>query len=265
MVSSSLRRRNLPADGGPFCRSGGSGGKLAKLGPLSSDTFQEEDAMIDALTSPTPRRGFLGRVAAAAMGVAVGGALPAGLAAETVKASAADPQLEAWFAKLTGKHRSIFDAPRPNEGMPAIWPRVYLNTMQATYPGETTSAIVILRHEALALALQDSIWAKYKLGEVFDIKPGGTPATSNPYATITNIPLPGLGVAELLKSGVLIGACDVALTVYSAGVAGKMGMDAAAVKKEWIAGLFPGIQVVPSGVMAVGRAQEHGCTYCFAG
>jgi len=29
--------------------------------------------------------------------------------------------------------------------------------------------------------------------------------------------------------------------------------------------LFPGIQVVPSGVMAVGRAQEHGCTYCFAG
>jgi hypothetical protein len=221
--------------------------------------------MIDTLTSPTPRRGFLGRVAAAAMGVAVGGTLPARLSAETVKASSADPQLEAWFARLTGKHRCIFDAPRSNEGMPAIWPRVYLNTMQATYPGETTSAIVILRHEALPLALQDSIWAKYKLGEMINVKAGDAPATRNPYASITGLPISGLGVAELLKSGVLIGACDVALTIMSSGAASKLGMDPAAAKQEWIAGLIPGVQRVPSGVMAVGRAQEHGCAYCFAG
>ena len=44
----------------------------------------------------------------------------------------------------------------------------------------------------------------------------------------------------------------------------KMGMDPAAVKKEWIASIVPGIQVVPAGVLAVNRAQEHGCTYCFA-
>jgi intracellular sulfur oxidation DsrE/DsrF family protein len=42
-------------------------------------------------------------------------------------------------------------------------------------------------------------------------------------------------------------------------------MDAAAVKKEWIAGLFPGIQVVPSGVMGVARAQEFDARYIFAG
>lgn len=221
--------------------------------------------MLDALSSPTPRRGFLGRVAAAAMGIAAGGALPAALAAESTPATTLDPQLEAWFDKLTGKHRSLFDAPRPNEGMPAIWPRVYLNTMQATYPGETTSAIVILRHEALPLALQDSIWAKYKLGEMINVKAGDAPATKNPYAIITGLPIPGLGVAELLKSGVLIGACDVALTIMSSGAASKMGMDPAAAKKEWIAGLIPGVQLVPSGVMAVGRAQEHGCNYCFAG
>ena len=221
--------------------------------------------MIDPLTSPTPRRGFLGRVAAAAVGVAVGSSLPASLAAETTAAHSADPALEAWFGRITAKHRSIFDAPHANDGMPAIWPRVYLNSMKGTYPAEEAGAMVILRHEALPLALQDPLWAKYKLGEMFDIKPGGMAATSNPYATITNIPLPGLGVVELLKGGVLIGACDVALTVYSAAAAGKLGMDAAAVKKEWVAGLFPGIQVVPSGVMAVGRAQEHGFTYCFAG
>jgi len=29
--------------------------------------------------------------------------------------------------------------------------------------------------------------------------------------------------------------------------------------------VLPGIEVVPSGVWAVGRAQEHHCAYCFAG
>ncbi len=48
-------------------------------------------------------------------------------------------------------------------------------------------------------------------------------------------------------------------------VAKEMKMDAAEVKKEWIAGILPGIQLVPSGVLAVNRGQEHGCTYCFAG
>ena len=100
---------------------------------------------------------------------------------------------------------------------------------------------------------------------MFNIKDGDSPATRNPYATITGLPIPGLGIAELLKSGVLVGACDVAITVYSSGVAKKMNMDAAAVKKEWIAGLLPGVQVVPSGVLGVAHAQELGCAYCFAG
>ena len=49
------------------------------------------------------------------------------------------------------------------------------------------------------------------------------------------------------------------------GIAGMMNLDAMEVKNDWKANLLPGIQIVPSGVWAVGRAQEHGCTYCFAG
>jgi intracellular sulfur oxidation DsrE/DsrF family protein len=44
-----------------------------------------------------------------------------------------------------------------------------------------------------------------------------------------------------------------------------MKMEAADVKKEWLTGLLPGVMVVPSGVWAVGRAQEHKCSYCFVG
>lgn len=219
--------------------------------------------MHEILNSPTPRRGFLGRIAAFAAGMTL--VAPSGLTAETSKLdSSASPALDAWFGRIKGKHRMVFDASAPNNGMAAVWPRVYLNTMAATYPGETT-AVIIFRHEGLPLALGDAIWSKYHLGEMFKVNDGAAAATRNPYATITNIPLPGLGVAELLKSGVLVGACDVALSVFSGGAAQKMGMDPAAVKAEWIAGLLPGVQVVPSGVLGVAHAQELGCAYCFAG
>jgi intracellular sulfur oxidation DsrE/DsrF family protein len=113
--------------------------------------------------------------------------------------------------------------------------------------------------------MQDALWAKYKLGEVFSLKDGDLPATRNIFAKPLPLPLPGTGVEQLLAQGALFGVCNVALTIYSGAVAQKMGMDAAAVKADWVAGLIPGCQVVPSGVLAVSRAQEKGCGYCFAG
>ena len=219
----------------------------------------------------TPRRGFLASVAGIAAAAGLTPLLPRGAAALTRDgraepgAASVDPALDAWFAKIQGKHRQVFDAPEPNSGMAAVWPRVYINSMKGTYSNEPTVAVVILRHGGLPLSMNDALWAKYKFGEMFNIQDGTMPATRNIYAKITDLPLPGLGIAELLKDGVLVGACDVALTVYSSAAAQKMGMDPAAVKKEWVAGLLPGVQVVPSGVMAVARAQELGCTYCFAG
>jgi len=44
-----------------------------------------------------------------------------------------------------------------------------------------------------------------------------------------------------------------------------MGLDAKDVYKDMIDGLLPGIELVPSGVWALGRAQENGCGYIFAG
>jgi intracellular sulfur oxidation DsrE/DsrF family protein len=98
------------------------------------------------------------------------------------------------------------------------------------------------------------------------------PATRNPFwqPKEGDFKVPGLGnvaigINELQSNGVMFCACNMAITVYSAVIADMMKMDAETVKKEWLAGVLPGVQVVPSGVWAVGRAQEHGCTYCFAG
>jgi len=91
--------------------------------------------------------------------------------------------------------------------------------------------------------------------------------TTNPFWEPKEgaLPLPGMSIDQLQKSGVLFGICDMALTVMSQMVGEKMKMDAGEIKKDWVSGIFPGIQIVPSGVLAVNRAQEHGCTYCYAG
>lgn len=211
----------------------------------------------------THRRGFLARIAGA---VGIAAIAPTQLFAESTALAASSPELEAWFSRINGKHRIVFDAPHANEGMPVVWPRVYLATMNATYgtPDAQNSAVVILRHEAAPLALDDAMWAKYKFGAMLKIDANGKPATRNVFATITGLPLPSVGVVEVLKTGVLVGVCNVALSVLAGKLAGAGG-DASAVTKELLDHVYPGIQVVPSGVMAVGRAQEKGCNYCFAG
>lgn len=216
----------------------------------------------------THRRGFLGTLAAAA--AALASLTPLGLQAQPRRrdaASSADPSYDAWLNRITGRHKMIFDAPEVNGGMPVIWPRVWLNTTNDNYAttDAQNSGVVVLRHAAIPLAIQDALWAKYKLGEVFSIKDGDLPATRNVFGKPLPLPIAGTGVEQLLAKGVLFGVCNVALTIYSGVVAQKMGLDGAAVKADWVAGLIPGCQVVPSGVLAVAGAQEKGCGYCFAG
>ena len=217
----------------------------------------------------TPRRGFLGTLAAAAA-AGFASLTPLRLEAETRRSgpiNGMDAAFEAWLNRINGKHKMVFDAPEVNSGMPVIWPRVWLNGNNENYGTKDTdnSGVLILRHAAIPLAMKDDLWAKYKLGEVFSLKDGDLPATRNTFAKVLPLPLPGTGVEALLASGVQFGVCNVALTIYSGMVAQKMGMDGAAVKSDWVAGLIPGCQVVPSGVLAVSRAQEKGCGYCFAG
>jgi intracellular sulfur oxidation DsrE/DsrF family protein len=118
------------------------------------------------------------------------------------------------------------------------------------------------------------LWEKYKFGEVYKIDDAATKSAAVRNAFYKTKPgdfkVPGLGevaigISDLQASGVMFCVCDVALTVYSAVIAQGANQDPAALKKEFTAGLLPGIQVVPSGVWAIGRAQEHGCGYCFAG
>jgi intracellular sulfur oxidation DsrE/DsrF family protein len=222
------------------------------------------------------RRNFLGTMAAgAAAGVTSIAAPITSFANENFNTNGKFDDPEAMFKKITGKHRVVYDSTEPNDVYPFAWPRIFLITNEMTgTPNKDCSVVVVLRHTSIGYALSDAMWSKYNLGEMFKANDPKTKAaaTRNPFwkpkagdFTIPGVGEVQIGIDQLQASGVMFCACNMALTVYSAVVAGKMNLKPEDVKKEWINNVLPGIQIVPSGVWALGRAQEKQCAYIFAG
>lgn len=220
-------------------------------------------------STPSARRTFLER---AAVGAAAFAAVPLLASCERgEEEKERQPAEEPWLKPLTGKHKQVFDAPETNEGFPLIFAAAYLDTMTKVYnlkAGEA-NAIIIVRHFGLPMALTDAIWAKYKIGEMLKLNDPATkkPSVRNYFwnSKEGDIMMPAASADKLIAQGVVIGVCNLALTVLSGKAAAGAGVKPEDALKEWTAGVIPGAHVVPSGVLAVGRAQEHGCSYCFAG
>ncbi len=178
--------------------------------------------------------------------------------------------LEAWFTSLTGKHKMVFDAVSSNDGLPIVYAYNFLSTNNQTgTPDDQLSVLVVLRGKAIPLAMDDNAWNKFKLGKMFKIIDYATnaPSDRNLYWNPKDgeMPQSGMSIKALQERGVKFCVCDTALTMTSSQYARSKSMDPGTVKKEWIANVLPGIQILPSGVWAIGRAQQHGCAYCFAG
>jgi hypothetical protein len=231
----------------------------------------------------SPRRKFLGTIAtgAAALGLS---ALGSTALAKTGTFSSPEndhndlSDADEWFNKINGKHRVVYDVSQPHHGneliMPFAWAKVFLITNAATgTPEKENSVVTVWRHSAIPFAMEDRLWAKYKFGEMFKIDDDTTKAPAvrnrfwkpNPGYSIPGAgPVP-IGIDELQASGVMFCVCNMAITVYSAVAAQQMNLKQEDVMKDWLSGILPGVQVVPSGVWALGRAQEHKCSYIFAG
>jgi intracellular sulfur oxidation DsrE/DsrF family protein len=224
----------------------------------------------------TTRRGFLGGIAAgaAAMSIATLSPLQQLHASPENPHSNSDDPAEDVFKNLKGKHRIVFDVVEPVWLFPFAWPRIFLLTNMATGTAEKeNNVVVVLRHNAIPYAMDDKLWTKYNFTELFGVKDGEHKGvTRNVFwkPAKGTFKVPGFGVVEvgineLQASGVQFVVCNAALTVYSAVAAEKMSAKPEDVLSEWKAGVLPGITVVPSGVWAVGRAQENKCAYCYAG
>lgn len=214
------------------------------------------------------RRGFLGSMAAATAAAMGGLAIPAAQAHEP---ATGDTDFTRWLDSIPGKYRQLYDAPEVNGGLALMWSHVFKMTAAQAYglPESDIGVVVALRHATLPLAMGDATWEKYKFGEFFGITDPQTktPALRNPFANLKpgDLPLPEAAIEKLVARGVKFVTCAMAIHHYSMRYAAQHGGDAAAIEKDWHAGVMPGVYVAPSGVVAVHGAQTRGCTYVFAG
>jgi hypothetical protein len=155
-----------------------------------------------------PRRGFFRVAGAMALGLA--GLASKALSAETSTAAVDGPN---WPGNLQGRHRQVVDAYAANAGFPLAFAYTFL------VPNESAMAVVVLRHEAFPIALDNPMWEKYKIGTSLKIIDPETkaPAIKNPFLR----PKPGVllvddfAIDRLLERGVVFGACNIALQVQS--------------------------------------------------
>ena len=177
---------------------------------------------------------------------------------------------EDWFDGIKGSHRIVYDGSTHHAGLPIVWNWAFYLTNNGTgSPDEDITAMTVIRHKAIPLALEDRLWKKYELGKFFGIKDYTKEhAVRNPVFEPKDgdFPINGPeGIKRLQERGAMFCACDLALKVYSGFIAKGMSLDATEVYNDFLSGVLPGVQIVPSGVWALGRAQEHGCGYIFAG
>ena len=213
------------------------------------------------------RRAFLAQVGAGTL--ALLGA-PALLGAESLLN--APPMDDKWVDNLKGRYRQYYDATSVNSGFALAYAMNWMDTMKSAYTltDKDVNAVVGFRHFSIPIAYTDDIWAKYKLGEFAQVTDPATkaPATRNIFYNPKegDLMFPDMAVNKLQPRGTTFVVCNIAHTVLSSMLGQKAGMTADAAKAEWEKGLIPGFTLVPSGVLAVHRAQEKGkCTYCYAG
>lgn len=179
-----------------------------------------------------------------------------------------------WGSRLSGRLKAVFDVPEVESGFPvwraSIWTAQYEQVLGV--PAREMSTALVLRHNAIVLAMRQSYWDRYGLGAAFNVTNPltGQPSTRNvamlgesdgvgaPYSDFT--------VERFMGRGGVTLACDLALRVLvMPRIQQADGLNEEQAYATARAGLLPGIILQPSGMFAVIRAQEAGAFYFRAG
>lgn len=213
------------------------------------------------------RREFLGSLLAVGVTGALGG--PAELAAEVTSRDTG------WLKRIRGKHRAVFDNPS-DDGTGVIrawiWQRQCEEVLGAK-PHDCT-AVVVLRHAGVRLAMDDGYWDKYELA-----MSGSTPEKPNipkhnpqmaavvAQAGSAMYPPPakpwiqGMGLDALLAKGAVVVACEFAFWAMINRVVQREKVDEARAREIAGSHLVPGVSLVPSGFFALAAAQNKDCAF----
>ena len=173
-----------------------------------------------------------------------------------------------WLDGLKAKHRQFFDAPAPNGGIALVHVMNYYDTYNKAFGVKDVDVKAVLTFYGATTfyALNDAVWAKYKLGEFLDATDPATgkPATANPWRSapvILGMTLPSASIESLSSRGATLILCNNALSIFAGLLAQKRGLATNVVYEDLKANILPGIDLVPGMVIAVEQAQRAGLSY----
>lgn len=223
-------------------------------------------------THDSSRRRFVENVGRLASGVMLSAAVPEGAHAMLNPARSAAPgdwDLS-WLKNIaTGTDRAVFDWPSLGNPADSIVLQIatrYLENCAAIYAAGSYEPRVVLniRTQAVPAALNDSLWARFKLGEEYGVKDPATnlPAVRNPFLYRAPSDVPGIvlpTLTDLLDAGAIVLVCDFALGHLAKRLATKENASADTVHRELRNGFVRSSYAVPSGIFGLARAQNAGC------
>jgi len=168
-----------------------------------------------------------------------------------------------WMDDLKGQHKEVFDMADSDpaaEPPPLRLPRNYLDGFRDVYKLEfpEVRTIVGISGHAFPINASDRLWEKYALGERSKII---DPVTKKPAVRNIFLDDSTLGVKALQARGTIFWQCNIALNGIAQQLAQARQLSAAEVRADLLAGLNPGVRLVPTHVMALGLVQERGVTY----
>ncbi len=213
--------------------------------------------------------GRRGLFAVASAGAVLAAAKP-GLAADSHAATASwrptpEPQ-DAWM-ELPGRHRMVFDASTADGADRAIdFASTYYLANKQGYgltPGDL-GVIVILRHFATVFAFGDATWARWggefsKVVSYLDPKTKAAPVRNALITTDSKDPDDALtSLSGLAERGAHFAVCGMATQFIAKKLGGNDEAKAKAIHAELTADLIHNARLVPAGIVALNRTQEHG-------
>jgi intracellular sulfur oxidation DsrE/DsrF family protein len=207
------------------------------------------------------RRSFISAVASLA-----GVAAAQSSAAQGVSQTPNRPQGSwdlSWLDQMKGAHKQLYDLGShdlASDPRPLRFARNFLDTFRDVYRLEfpDINTAVGISGPAFPMNASDRLWAKYRLGERSKIV---DPITKQPALRNLFLDGPDISVKAMQARGVVFWQCNVALGVVAQQLAAGTQMPVEDVRADLVAGLNPGVRLMPSHVMALALAQEHGFTY----
>jgi hypothetical protein len=212
---------------------------------------------------------------ALALGLATAVAVSAKTSSAAPAEAPADPQ-DAWLDEGGRRHRMVFDTlSATGLGLGLNFAKNFFEANRDAYgvaPNDV-SVVIIARHVGTPLMFNDHIWGKYgdhlvDRIKLFDPRTKAPPRVNLYDIELANNDLPNgkTRLTDLQKLGARFAVCAMATKNIATGIAKNVNGDVDSIFKELESNLAAETaRLVPTGISALNRAQEHGYTFSYCG